>query len=197
MKLYVFIFESTGRVLIDQYFDLTVAEVIINTSIFQTMEKFRQSWEHQFPTEPIPDNLDFLQSSSDRVLLEESLAGCTRIIAKLQQEMNKQNFIAQFLLQLIDESSSCARPQSGAALVNIVHKASGLSRQAAVEAKEDRQTDKQTDREADKQTVEADYVLFDVLPQVQQNRMKRLSVLQYTSISVVLLPCRARRMTFN
>jgi len=70
-----------------------------------TFDKFKLSWEKKFPDEAvIPQNLAFFANPKDPVVLEKCIDSCIGIREKLQRELNKQDFILQFIFQLMDEA---------------------------------------------------------------------------------------------
>lgn len=65
-------------------------------------ERFRKDWEAKFPTDAVPEGLEFLRRPRNLNVLERSLDRCVRRTDELNSQIARQNFISHFILQLMD-----------------------------------------------------------------------------------------------
>lgn len=69
-------------------------------------DKFRKRWIAKFPGEVIPENLEFLRRPKDIHTLETCLDECLNLTFQLKAELEHQQLISEFILELMDDAKN-------------------------------------------------------------------------------------------
>lgn len=76
-------------------------------------DKFREKWIEKFPGEVVPESLEFLRRPRDIRTLEICLDECLNLTLRLKADLEHQQLISEFILELMDDAKHVYNQEDG------------------------------------------------------------------------------------